>query len=174
MQRYRSFLLVTALALVAAPALTWAASDVEAVGKSKLSLNDAIMAAEKASGGKAMEADITTKKDMPVWDITVLKGDSTAHYAVDASTSTAQAVEDKGIMAKVEKEGQDERKAARSVPVTLKEAVSTVEKQTGGKVMTADLEADSKKAQYDFKVAVNGDTVKKSVDAATGKIIASK
>jgi uncharacterized membrane protein YkoI len=172
MQQSRTLLLVTALALFAAPA--WAASDMDAVAKSKLSLNDAIMAAEKASGGKAMEADITTKKDLPVWDITVLKGDSTAHYAVDASTSTAQAVEDKGLMAKVEKEGQDERKAARSASVSLKEAVSTVEKQTGGKVMTADLEADSNKAQYDFKLALDGKTVKKSVDAATGKIVAAK
>jgi uncharacterized membrane protein YkoI len=161
-------------ALVSISSFSYAASAVATLDKAKLSLHQAIVAAEKTSGGKAVEASLTEKSNAPMYDVKILKDDATSHYMVDASTRDANPTKSDSLMSKVDKEGKSERDAAMTARVPLKDAVATVEKQTGGKAVDAEIDVDGNRAQYVVEVALNGDTMKKTVDASTGKLIAEK
>src|SRR4051812_17786147 len=89
--------------LLFASSASWAISDAKAIDNAKLTMGDAIAAAEKASGGKAMEANITTKKKAPIFDVTVLVGDSTKNYTVNAAVEKAKAVPNNSIINKIDR-----------------------------------------------------------------------
>lgn len=63
-----------------------AKSDTELLGLSKLSLTDAVAAAEKNQAGKAVEADLKEHDDKPVWAVKILNGDKEYDVKVDGTT----------------------------------------------------------------------------------------
>ncbi len=160
--------------ILAAPSIAWAASDAKTIQKATLSMTDAIAAAEKTSGGTAMEVSLIEKNNAPVFDVTIVKGKDTSNFTVNAAAATATAVKSDRVMDKLKVEGNDEQNAALGAKVSLKEAVAKVEKQTGGKATEASTEVEDKKAQYEVEVALDGKTVKKNVDATTGVVVAEK
>ncbi len=152
------------------PALCLAA-DVTLFNTAKVSLNDAVMAAEKASGGKAVDVDFTKEKDMPTFDVTIARGDATEHYTVNAGAMKAMAVQNKGLLAKLDHEPKKERVAAQIAPVSMTSAVSKAESATGGKAIEAELETSGKMATYEIELVKNGETIKSKVDAASGDVV---
>ena len=91
----KKFLLASALIVgltAAAPAFA-DREDVATLAKAKISLVEAVQAAEKSVGGKAIDADLD---DNGQFEVNVVKGDSTWEVYVNATDGTImRSVEDK-------------------------------------------------------------------------------
>lgn len=84
----KKLIAITAVASVALSSAAFALSDKELLAKATVSLNDAVVAAEKNQAGKAIEADLTEEKDTPVWEIKLLNGDQEFDVKVNGATGT--------------------------------------------------------------------------------------
>lgn len=80
-----SKLTIAALALTLAPAAAFAAdrSDIRLLRDTKVSLTQAIAAAEKDRGGKAIEASLDDDSFRPSYDVSVAVGDRLWDVQVD-------------------------------------------------------------------------------------------
>ena len=166
-----------ALLAVSMPAFAGASkSDIQTFEQTKLSARDAVSAAEKTSGGKAMGVKFTTDNKKPVYDVTVLQAsnNATKHYLVDADASMAAAREKTGVVSKVEAETQSERAAAKVAKIPLDDAIAKAEQNTGGKVINADLQIRGSTADYDTEVVKGGTSVMYTVDAGSGTVAPKK
>lgn len=76
-----SFLAVT---LVAGAAIAADASDIRLLGETKLSLVEAIEAAQKHSGGQALEAGLDDDSFKPTYEVSVAKDGGVFDLQVDA------------------------------------------------------------------------------------------
>ena len=168
---------VALMAFMAVPAFAGASkSDIQSFDQAKVSAKDAVSAAEKASGGKAMDVKFTTDNKKPVFDVVVLKAgnNATMHYRIDASASTASAREKQGVTSKLSGEPQKERASANVAKVSLSDAIGKAESSTGGKAINAELEVRGSTADYDIEVVKAGTSETVSVDAATGNVAPKK
>jgi uncharacterized membrane protein YkoI len=162
-----------ALLAFAVPAFAGASkSDIQAFEQTKMSARDAVSAAEKASGGKAMDVSFTTDNKKPIYDVTVLKANATHHYIVDADAGMAR--EKQGVKSKVSGEPQSERASAKIAKVSLSDAIGKAEASTGGKVIGAELEVRGSTADYDVEVVKGGASEMYMVDAGTGAVAPKK
>jgi uncharacterized membrane protein YkoI len=174
----KTFVAAIAVAAFAAlPAFATASkSDIQSFEQAKLTAGEAVSAAEKASGGKAMDVKFTTDSKKPAFDVIILKtgANATEHYIVDADTSTGSARQKQGVSAKVSGEPQSERASANVAKVSLSDAISKAESSAGGKVINAELELRGSTADYDMEVIKNGASAMYTVDAANGTVAPKK
>lgn len=80
--------LLMAGALLAAGPVLADPEDVRALGEAKVSLVEAIQAAEAAQGGRAYEAGIDDDSFKPEYEISVVSGDRVYDVRVDALTGS--------------------------------------------------------------------------------------
>ena len=164
-------------AFAALPAFAEASkSELQSFEAAKLSAHDAVSAAEKAGGGKAMDVKFTTDNKKPAFDVVILKtgSNSTMHYMVDADSSMANARQKQGVSSKVSGESQSERASANVAKVSLGDAISKAESSAGGKVINAELEVRASTADYDMEIVKNGASAMYTVDAANGTVAPKK
>ncbi len=151
------------------------AATIQAVGRAKLSLADAIRAAEAAGQGMVVGAEFEIKDGKPVFDVTTQNGQAEIDHLIDPATgaimASTPAVED-GEADHGGDEGT-ETAALQGAQVNLLQAITTVEGQ-GGKVLKAEYRQDNGALAIDIEVAdAAGNTSELKVDAATGAIIAA-
>lgn len=151
------------------------AATIQALGSAKLSLADAIRAAEAAGQGMVVGAEFSIKDGKPVFDVTTQNGQTETDHLIDpatgAITASTPAVEDGES-----DHGGDEGSEAASlqgVKVNLLQAISTVEGQ-GGKALKAEYRQENGALAIDIETAdATGKTSELKVDTATGAILAA-
>jgi len=73
-----------AVALMGTSAFAADASDIRAMGEAKISLVDAIKAAESHQGGKAIEASLDDDSWKPAYEVSIVKDNRVFDVQVDA------------------------------------------------------------------------------------------
>lgn len=170
--RSNKILAATALAslLVGSAAFAGTKEDFDTVSKAKHSLADAISAAEKAAGGKAVDGKFETERGVSKYEVTVVQNGKRDVLNVDPTTGQAVKGKEKDAGSGDQKDVQ----AIASAKTTLASAVSAAEQQNGGKALEASLDKQNGNPVYDVKLANGDKTQKVRIDANTGKVASSK
>lgn len=145
-------------------------ADITALEKAAISMRDAISTAEKASGGKAIDVSFDDDKG-GTYEVTVINGDKTEHYTVNAVAKPAAAMPDKSLMAKANIETKGEKDALAAAKLSLSDAVAKAETQTKGKAIGAELTRKDKATFYDVDVVGAGKVMQVTVDAMNGTAV---
>ena len=145
--------------------------DAQAASDSKISLTEAIHTAEKAGGGKAVDAEMEGSKGGHArYTVEVLSSDGKklTEYTINANTGKVEKTDNEPIEKLVTRVKPDD---LQSTQTTLTAAIREAEQQTGGKVIDAETGASDGALHYELKVAMaDGNTDKVKVNGATGKI----
>lgn len=151
------------------------AATVQALGAAKLTLADAIRAAEAAGQGMVTGAEFEIKDGKPVFDVTTQNGPAETDHLIDPATgamlaSTPDVEEVDGD------QGTDEASeltALQGAKVGLLQAITAAEGQ-GGKALSAEYAQESGALSIDVEMAdASGKTVELKVDAMTGQVMAA-
>ncbi|EIM24456.1 PepSY domain-containing protein [Microvirga lotononidis] len=142
----------------------------QAARSAKVSLSQAVEAAEKQGQGRATEAEFEVKDGGGQYEIKVLSntGDKLTKFKLDANSGQV-----------VETENQPfERYFTRLKPadfqsakVSLKDAIAAAEQRVGGKATDAEVEREGNAVQYEIDVATADKTQEIKVDA-NGQVVA--
>jgi uncharacterized membrane protein YkoI len=167
-------MIASAVVLIAASATASAGGaekDAKAASNAKLTLTEAIHTAEKANGGKAVDAEVEGGKGgHPFYTVEVLSSDGKklTEYQVNANSGKIEKTENEPLEKLVTRVKPDD---LQSTATTLTAAIREAEQQTGGKVIDAETGASDGALHYELKVATaDGKTDKVKVDGATGKM----
>jgi uncharacterized membrane protein YkoI len=164
----RAVAMITASATAAA---NDADEDARAAANAQISLTEAIHAAEKADGGKAVEAELEgSKRGQARYMVEVLStdGKKLTEYTINASTGKVERTESEPVEKLLTRVQPNDLQTTQT---TLISAIREAEQHTNGKVIDAETETDDGALHYELKVAMaDGKTSKVKVDGATGKI----
>lgn len=151
------------------------AATIQALGAAKISLADAIRAAEAAGQGVVTGAEFGIKDGKPAFDVTTQNGQAETDHLIDPATGAVIA-----STPSTEKDGQDgettetsEVAALQSAKVSVLQAITAAEGQ-GGKVVSAEYGHEDGALSIQIEVAdAAGKMTELTVDAATGKVMAA-
>lgn len=151
------------------------AAAVQALAGARLTLADAIRAAEAAGPGIVTGAEFEVKKDGAYFDVTTQNGTTETRHRIDAMTGAILASTPDN-----EKPGSDgdsdaaeaaELAAIQGAQTGLLQAIAGAEAQ-GGKVLSAEFGHEDGALGIELKVAdASGKLAEVMVDAATGKVM---
>lgn len=148
------------------------ANEISAVLNAKSSISQAVAAAEKQTGGRAMKVDVEHEKGTYLYSIKTVSKDKVSDVFVDPASGKITRTDDEGLIAKVfDKEDQAEFAKLAASPVTLSTAVATAEKETGGKAIEAAFESEDGKMLFEVEVAKDKAVQKVTIDAASGTVV---
>jgi uncharacterized membrane protein YkoI len=140
---------------------------ISAFDKASLSLNDAVAAAEKQTGGKAIDAAFNAKGGKLSYEIKTFANDSITEVNVDAQSGAVSTGKVKPV-ASLDKEDKAEIAAFQQSQVSLQQAALAAERQAGGKAMDVGLESEKGQVSYEAQVLKDGAIKKVMVDPANG------
>ena len=129
------------------------AEEVALFSQAKISLIDAIIAAEKKVGGKAIEAELGDESNSVQFEIEILKDGKTHEVIVDGITG-------KVLVA-----------LFSQAKIPLIDAIKAAEKKVGGKAIEAELVDESNSVQFEIEILKDGKTHEVIVDGITGKVL---
>jgi len=150
--------------------------EIAAVLDAKISVAEAIAAAEQHSGGRAMKIDIDDENGAYLFEVKTVSKEKITEIFVDPASGKVVRSDDEGLIARIfDREDQDELAKLAASPTTLAAAIATAEQHTGGKAIEARVDDDDDNAMS-FKVEVAKDNAvhKVIVDGATGKVVKVK
>ncbi|MFZ5710839.1 MAG: PepSY domain-containing protein [Pseudomonadota bacterium] len=161
------------------------AATVQALGAAKLSLADAIRAAEGAGQGMVKGAEFEIRDGTPVFDVTTLNGSAETDHRIDPATgailSSTPDTKNAGDESDGENNGEGDGKNTESselaalggAKVTLLQAIAAAEGQ-GGKALAAGYDQENGALAIRIELAdAAGKTMDLRVDAVTGKVLAT-
>jgi uncharacterized membrane protein YkoI len=168
--------LVAALGFGAVPALAATTSqvatpDVAGFQHAKISLDQAITAAEKASGGKTIDASFQMMNGKSGYAVTVLANSKMKDFWVDPQSGVATP-QTKLTTAELNQQAMDKAgfSAVHSAKETLPQAIALAEQHSGGKAIDAMIEKRDSKLAYDIQVVKGGKLNSVWVDPASGQV----
>ncbi|HEY3784107.1 MAG TPA: PepSY domain-containing protein [Steroidobacteraceae bacterium] len=142
--------------------------------RAKLSLIEAIIAAEKEGGGKAISAAFEFKRGNPAYfEVKVLSpdGGKLTRYELDPRSGKVRDTSNEALeklVTRVTPEG------LAHVSTTLIHAIALAEENSGGHAVSAEVEHESDHLAYSVEtVKVNGTSQKTRIRAVDGKILSS-
>jgi len=158
---------------VTAQASQSAKHEAQELQRAKLSLVEAIVAAEKAAGGKAVSAGFEFKRGNPAYfEVKVLStdGQKLTRYELNPRTGKVQDTSDE----KLEKLLTRLTPASLShAPTSLTHAIALAEQHTGGHAVSAEAKGNGEQLVYTVNtVKLDGDSQETKVQA-DGKIASS-
>lgn len=173
--KFRHSTAAVAAAFTLASAVAYAdmsRSEYEALNGAKLSLAQAIEAAEKHGQGKAVDAEFEAKKGGAEYEITVLSQDKLVEYKLDANSGQVTKTENKRLERYFTRlKPQDIQGAA----TPLVKAIATAEQRGGGKAVEAEVERKGKRVVYEVSVAKpDYKTQKVRIDGTSGEVTSEK
>lgn len=166
-------LLAALLAPLALAGHAWAdqppdAAAIRAFEGSKISLADAIAAAQKSAGGQAMDVSFQTTDGTPSYDATVFAGGAAHDLTVNAATAAVTpGPEGATPEAKLDAEDKAELAALRGARLSLTQAVAAAERD-GGRALDAGLEQRNGRVEYQIRTVRNGTLETVIVDPVSG------
>jgi len=149
--------------------------EAQAMEKAKISLSQAVRAAEKQSGGQAVSAEYELKSGNPAYyEVKVLSSDGQklTKYELDPNTGQVMKTSDE----KFEKLFTRLKPTAiQNAPTSLTRAIATAEARGAGKASEASISRDGDQVQYDIEVAkLDGTTEKFKINGSDGKVASAK
>jgi uncharacterized membrane protein YkoI len=155
-------------AALATPAAFAASSnDVKDVQNAKMSLSDAIQAAQKVESGKAIYGKFHDTNGIGKYEVVVVNSSGkTDTLEVDPTTGEA-------VKAKRENAPNTDKKGEaviENAQVGMAEAITTAQAQ-GGRAMEAELDTKDNKTTYEIKLANGDNTSTVWVDVNSGQIV---
>ena len=151
------------------------AATLQAFKAAKLTLAEAVRAAEAAGQGQVTGAEFAIREGKPVYDVTTQKGEAETDHLIDPATgamlaSTPAARETAGDTTAKE---ASELTALQGARISLLQAVTAAEGQ-GGKALSAEYAQEDGALAITVEVAdAAGKTVELKVDATTGQVMAA-
>jgi uncharacterized membrane protein YkoI len=153
-------------ALAAVPAMAASITDIQGVQAAKVSLSDAIDAAQKSGDGKAIFGKYHTMNGAGQYEVVVVAGGKTNTMDVDPTTGEAVKAK-RDDAAKSDKKGVE---AIEGAQTPLDQAIATAEKQ-GGKALEAELDTKKGMTAYEIEIANGDKTDTVWIDVNSGEII---
>ncbi len=140
--------------------------------RSKLTLIEAILAAEKADGGRTTSAEFNFKRGNPaVYEIKVLSADGRklTQYLIDPTTGSVKDTHNEVLEKLLSRMSPDN---LRLTPTTLTHAVYIAQQQSGGHALNADVDRKGDHLEYTIEtVKLDGTSHKVRIDGSNGKVI---
>ena len=144
----------------------------EELRRAKLSLIEAIIAAEKEGGGKATSAEFAFKRGNPAYfEVKILSADGKklTRYELNPQTGKIQKAENEvleKLVTRLTPEG------LRRSPTVLTHAIAVAQKHSGGRARSADVDRKSDHLEYDIEtVKVDGSLHKITINGVDGTIL---
>lgn len=144
-------------------------SEVQALARAKLSLTQAIEAAEREGDGKAIEAEFDADSGRSRYDVKVLGRDKLVEYTLDADTGKVLETSNEPIEKLFSRLEPDDVRGART---TLAQAIGIAEQHTKGKAVDAEVDREGESIRYDVTILKSDGSIQElEIDGASGKII---
>jgi uncharacterized membrane protein YkoI len=149
--------------------------EANALSNAKVSLTEAIRAAEQQGGGHAISAEYE-RKSGPAgeYEIKVLSNDGKklTKYELDANTGQVKEADNEPfekVFTRIKPQ------SIQNAPTSLTRAIATAEQRAGGKATEAEVDRDGDQVKYTVKVArADGKTEKVKINGADGKVASAK
>jgi uncharacterized membrane protein YkoI len=142
------------------------------LGRSKVTLIEAILAAEKADGGRTTAADFNFKRGNPaIYEVKVLSADGKklTRYDIDPKSGSVKDTHNE-VLEKLLSRISPEN--LRLTPTTLTHAVYLAQQQSGGRALNADVDRKGDHLEYTIEtVKLDGTSHKVKIDGSNGKVI---
>lgn len=136
----------------------------QALAQSKISAAQAVAIAEKASGARVEDLELDMKDGRAVFDLDLRSAQAEFDIHVDAAS---------GDIIKQKSEADDD--TPRNAAISMSQAIETAEKESGAKVVDAELEGHQAGVVYQIELLGNdGSRHYIAVDAADGKILSKR
>ena len=154
--------LVAALAFGAAPALAAASGqaatpDIAGFSKAKITLDQAIAAAQKQVAGKATSADFVRMDGKTGYIVGVLADNQTKDVWVNPQSGEAALVSTPNTSElNILPLNKTEMADAQNATTSLQQAVSMADRHSGGKAVAADIQDHGKMAAYNVQTLRDG------------------
>jgi uncharacterized membrane protein YkoI len=148
-------------------------AELQALSRAKLSLTQAIEAAERQGDGKAIEAEFEARDNQASrYEVKVLGRDKLVAYTLDADTGKVLETSNEAIEKLFTRLQPDDVRGART---TLAQAIGIAEQHTNGKVIDAEVDREGDSVRYDLTVAKSdGSERELEIDGASGRIVESR
>jgi uncharacterized membrane protein YkoI len=147
----------------------------EELHRAKLSLIEAVIAAEKAGAGKATSAEFQFKRGNPAYfEVKVLSADGKklTRYDLDPRTGTVKNTDNEPLEKLITRIAPDD---LRHSPTTLTHAVALAQEHSGGHAVSADVDRKGDHLEYDIEtVKVDGTSHKIKVSGADGTVLSDE
>ena len=141
--------------------------------RTKLSLIEAIIAAEKQDGGRTTTAEFVFKRGNPaLYEIKVLSADGKklTRYDLDPKTGNVRETHNEVLEKLLSRLSLEN---LRLTPTTLTHAIYIAQQQSGGRALNADVDRKGDHLEFTVEtVKLDGTAHKMTVDGSNGKIIA--
>ena len=143
--------------------------------RSKLTLIEAVLAAEKTDGGKTTTAEFNFKRGNPaVFQIKVLSpdGKKLTQYDVDPKTGSIKDTHNE-VLEKLLTRLSPEN--LRMTTTTLSHAIFLAQESSGGRALNADVDKKGDHLEFTVEtVKLDGTAHKVKIDGATGKVVSDE
>ena len=173
--RKLSFGLAVAAALLSsalAQASQSAKHQAQELRRSKLTLIEAIIAAEKQDGGRTTSAAFNFKRGNPAfYEVTVLSrdGKKLTKYELDPKSGSVRDTHNEVLEKLLTRISPDN---LRLTPTTLTHAVYVAQQQSGGHALNADVDRKGDHLEYTIEtVELDGTSHKIKIDGSNGKVV---
>ncbi len=142
------------------------------LSRSQLTLIEAIIAAEKADGGRTTSAEFNFKRGNPaIYYIKVLSADGKklTQYDIDPKSGGVKDTHNEVLEKLLTRISPDN---LRLTPTTLTHAVYVAQQQSGGRALNADVDRKGDHLEFTVEtVKLDGVSHKVKVDGSNGKVI---
>lgn len=145
-------------------------AQIEAFERTKLPIAGAISAAGKHSGGKVIEATFATRGGKPIYKVRTYQNNSVWEGTIDAESGGVVGAGRTKQEAQLDKEDKAELAGLPQFTITLDQAVTAAEKESGGKAIGAGVEEAKGKVVVEVFTVNQGALRKIVVDPRTGKV----
>ena len=148
-----------------------------AIASARVSLSDAIAAAEANAKGTPFEAGLEEEDNKLIYEIKFADKDGkVSRVFLDPGGGKIVETSPEGLMERAYKtvfDGDDKRQldTVRTAKVDLNRAVSLAEQTSGGRAFDARVENENGKVVYEVELASNGGSEAVSVDPQSGQVI---
>jgi len=143
--------------------------------RSKLTLIEAVLAAEKTDGGKTTTAEFNFKRGNPaIFQIKVLSpdGKKLTQYDVDPKTGSIKDTHNE-VLEKLLTRLSPEN--LRMTTTTLSHAIFLAQESSGGRALNADVDKKGDHLEFTVEtVKLDGTAHKVKIDGATGKVVSDE
>jgi len=162
----------TLLSSAMAQASQSAKHEAQELRRSKLSLIEAIIAAEKQDGGKSTSAEFVFKRGNPAFfAVTVLSADGKklTKYDLDPKTGRVGDTHNEVLEKLLTRISPD---TLRLTPTTLSHAIAIAQQSSGGHAMSADADRHGDHLEYTVEtVNIDGTSHHIKIDSSSGMVI---
>lgn len=147
-------------------------SEMAAVVGAKTSIVQAIAAAERRTGGRALKVDIEKERGAYLYEVKTVSKGKVSEVFVDLTSGAVTGTEDEGLIARMlDQEDRDKLAKFSASSTTLAAAVATAEQHVGGKAIEAGVDDENGTMSFEIKVAKDKALHRVVVDGSTGKVV---